>query len=90
MIVFSLLGYLGQSVANKLEHRSLNAQPEQALSMGQRIVNSRFNPMRRLSDEDYKHMLSEKVIRIEAEIALIDEDISKLQSQTDPSTNRKA
>lgn len=35
--------------------------------------------MKVLSDEDYEHMLSEKLLRVEAEIAILDEEMAKLQ-----------
>lgn len=37
--------------------------------------------MKVLSDEEYEKVLKEKLVRVEAEIALIDEDIDKLKSQ---------
>ena len=37
--------------------------------------------MKVLSDEEYEKVLKEKLVRVEAEIALIDEDIVKLKSQ---------
>lgn len=39
--------------------------------------------MKVLSDEEYEKVLREKLVRVEAEIALIDEDIDKIQSQTE-------
>lgn len=44
-----------------------------------RLAKSRFSPMKVLSNEEYAAMLREKQIRIEAEIALIDEDIAHLR-----------
>lgn len=45
----------------------------------QRIVDSKWVPLRSLSDEEYRHMLSEKLLGIEAEIAIIDEKILELE-----------
>ena len=36
-------------------------------------------PIRALSDEQYKKMLSEKLLSVDAEIALLDEKIEKLR-----------
>lgn len=47
----------------------------------QRMSKSRFNPMRRLSDEEYAGMLKEKLLKVEAELALVDDDITKLVSE---------
>lgn len=50
-------------------------------SFWQRVADSKYSPMKVLSDKDYEKVLKEKLIRVEAEIALIDEDIAKLKSQ---------
>ena len=56
--------------------------------LGHRILHSRFNPMKVLSDEEYEGMLEEKLIRVEAEIALIDESIGKVKAgKLNPSTD---
>jgi len=39
--------------------------------------------MKVLSDEDYEHMLCEKLLRVEAEIALLDEEMSKLKQTSE-------
>ena len=36
-------------------------------------------PIRALPDEEYKEMLSEKLLSVDAEIALLDEKIEKLR-----------
>jgi len=45
----------------------------------QQIADSRWVPLRSLSDEEYRNMLSEKLLGIEAEIAIIDEKIQELE-----------
>lgn len=52
------------------------------------IANSRLNPMQKLSDDEYKHMLREKQIRAEADIALLDEQISRLKAETTHGTEQ--
>jgi hypothetical protein len=52
----------------------------------QRMSKSRFNPMRRLTDEEYEGMLKEKLIKVEAELALVDEDIVKLELEKQKKT----
>lgn len=36
-------------------------------------------PMRALSDEEYGNMLRERLLRIEADIALVDEEVERLR-----------
>jgi hypothetical protein len=43
------------------------------------MAESKWIPLRHLSDEEYRGMLSEKLLSIEAEIALLDEKIEDLE-----------
>ncbi|KAL8788043.1 MAG: hypothetical protein Q9195_007509 [Heterodermia aff. obscurata] len=52
-------------------------------SIWQRTAGGKYSPMKVLSDEEYEKVLREKLVRVEAEIALIDEDIDKIQSQAE-------
>lgn len=45
----------------------------------QRMADSKWIPLKSLSDDDYKAMLNEKVLSIETEMALIDDKIEELQ-----------
>lgn len=45
----------------------------------QRMAESKWIPLRHLSDEDYRDILGEKLLSIEAEIALLDEKIQELE-----------
>ncbi|KAI2626470.1 hypothetical protein GGR54DRAFT_591082 [Hypoxylon sp. NC1633] len=48
-------------------------------------LDSRWSPLKRLSDQDYGKMLEEKILRIDAEISIIDENIAALRASTDVS-----
>ncbi len=78
-IMFSLFGFFGQSLYNALDKREAPAVQDSTQSMWRRMANSRFSPMKVLSDEQYKKMLQEKLVRVEAEIGLIDEEIEKMK-----------
>ncbi len=53
-----------------------------------RMVTSRFSPMKVLSDAEYEAMLKEKLIRVDAELAVLDEDLAKLRQEVvDKGTN---
>ena len=43
------------------------------------MAESKWIPLRSLTDEDYRGMLREKLLGIEAEIALIDDRIQELE-----------
>ena len=44
-------------------------------------LNSRWSPMKVLSDAEYEDMLREKLLRVSAEIALVDENIAALKAK---------
>ena len=48
---------------------------------GGRWLNSRWSPVKALSDDEYTTMLQEKLLRIKAEIALVEESITVLKTQ---------
>jgi hypothetical protein len=80
-ITFALVGGLGQLAYNLLDQRHTNAleQPTRP-PMLQRVAAAKWSPIRSLSNEQYTEMLREKVTAIEAEIALVDEDIEQLKT----------
>ena len=41
----------------------------------------KWSPMKKLSDEEYGNLLKERLLRIEADIALVDEELEKLRSE---------
>lgn len=45
----------------------------------QRMADSKWIPLRTLSDQEYRWMLEEKLLSVEAEIALIDDKIQELE-----------
>ncbi|GAW11261.1 hypothetical protein ANO14919_006040 [Xylariales sp. No.14919] len=50
-------------------------------------LDSKWSPMQRLSDKDYMDKIEEKILRLDAEIAIIDENIASLKAQSPaPST----
>lgn len=44
-------------------------------------LGGRYSPLKQLSDEEYIHMMDEKILRVDADIALIDELIAELKGQ---------
>ena len=56
----------------------------------QRMADSKWIPLRHLSDDEYREILSEKLLSIEAEIALLDEKIEDLEkSRIAPTSTAK-
>lgn len=88
--MFTLFGYLGQTAYNTLDarHSEKVASDAKAIAEGrenhgkrfwERIAAMKWSPLTVLSDEDYGNMLKEKLLRVEAEIALVDEEMERLR-----------
>ena len=84
--MFTLFGYLGQTIFNILDARHTQQMYQVAIedrdntSFWRRIANSKYSPMKILSNEEYEKILQKKLLRVEAEIAVIDDDIEKLKA----------
>ncbi|KAL2891434.1 hypothetical protein HOO65_010792 [Ceratocystis lukuohia] len=78
--VFTLGGILGQLGLNKyLRHQAQQPAPGPQEPLTERILSSKWSPFSRLSDEKYIEIMEEKILRAEADIALIDDRISDLR-----------
>lgn len=74
MIVFSSFGAGGQALLNWRAARKerLAKEPHRE------TIWQRLNPIKPLSDEDYEKILEEKLLKVDVEIALIDDRIKEL------------
>ncbi|KAH8705258.1 hypothetical protein BGW36DRAFT_367205 [Talaromyces proteolyticus] len=89
LVVFSLVGCLGQSAWNVVQRRQQENEGKVSKPILQRMAESKWIPLRSLSDDEFKHLLNEKVLSIEAEMALLDEKIEGLQRERDLEINHK-
>lgn len=88
-VVFALSGLAGQSIYNRLDSQhsysilpSTNAAhppSESPSSFWRTLLSKRYSPMKVLSDAEYETMLRERLLRVEVEIALVDEKIRRLR-----------
>ncbi|KAK1768570.1 hypothetical protein QBC33DRAFT_535419 [Phialemonium atrogriseum] len=74
ILAFTLLGAGGQAVANSIA-------PNTWETTKTRFLSSKWSPVTPLSDQEYEEFLEEKLLKVEAEIALLDDNIRALQSQ---------
>ena len=90
--MFTLFGYVGQTAYNALDarHSVQVAAEAQAAAEGQekkvkrfweRVAEMKWSPLTVLSDDDYANILKEKLLRVEAEIALVDEEVERLRGE---------
>lgn len=89
--MFAIFGYLGQRAYNWADARhservtcvaeagAQNPQGEKKQGFWERVAEMKWSPMRSLSDEEYADMLRAKMLPIDAQIALVDEEIEKLR-----------
>lgn len=50
-------------------------------SLLDRAFRSRWNPIKKLSNEEYERLLNGKLLAVEVELAIVDEEIEKLEKQ---------
>lgn len=62
-------------VANGLSNRKPKVKDED-----DSWFRSKWSPLKKLTDQEYIDMMEEKILRVEADIALIDERITELKS----------
>lgn len=79
VIVFSLLGYAGQTAYHAIDNWRMEHADTPSKPILQRLAESKWIPLKSLSDEDYRGILNEKLLGIEAEISIIDERIQDLE-----------
>lgn len=81
-VVFGLMGFGGQ--LSYTAFLKMVEAPGEKRPILERISEMKWSPFRSISDADYEKELSEKVIALEAEMAMIDERIASLKHH--PST----
>jgi hypothetical protein len=80
-IFFSCLALAGQGVANVANKRQSIEKVKREQPLWKDFVNSKWSPMKLLTNEEYATMLKEQLLRIEVEISLLDAKIEELKSQ---------
>lgn len=81
----TLVGYVGQKGYNSLDRRNTQAIATPATPkdpLWRRMVNSKYSPMSVLTNKQYEELLQEKLLRVDTEIAIIDDDIAKLRTES--------
>lgn len=79
--MFSLFGFLGQTVSNRFDKSDMPVSDEPQLNFWQKFASLKWMPVTVLNDGEYENMLRERQLKLEAEIALVDERIEALKAQ---------
>jgi hypothetical protein len=77
MFVYGLAAGGGQVAVNLIAGQR-RVDEEQR---GRSWFSSPWSPLQKLSDEEYVSMMQEKILRVDADIALIDDRIAKLREK---------
>lgn len=89
--MFAIFGATGQMVYNMADARKFEqSQAPEKRDLKDSWLNSKWSPMKVLSDAEYETMLQEKLLRINAQIALVDESIEALRGQEREIADKKA
>lgn len=92
-ILWTLFGYVGQRVYNRLDAKHSEqvgvAAEEEAMHSGMKeergfwdkVAEMKWSPMKKLEDEEYANILREKLLGIDAQIALVDEEMERLKEE---------
>ncbi|KAH0490395.1 hypothetical protein TgHK011_001866 [Trichoderma gracile] len=74
MVMWGVLGAGGQMVANGSSNRKPKVKDE-----NDSWFRSKWSPLKKLTDQEYIDMMEEKILRVDADIALIDDRIAELK-----------
>jgi hypothetical protein len=79
--MFAAIGAGGQALYNRADEQVAESAESTATNRMQTFLNSKWSPMRPLSSSEYETMLRERLLRVNADIALIDENIEALKAR---------
>lgn len=79
-IAYSLFGATGQYLYNVVDARK-SALAERPEEEKKHWLDSKWSPVKVLTNEEYENMMREKLLKVNAEIALVDESIEALRAQ---------
>jgi hypothetical protein len=79
-IVFALFGAAGQALYNRADARH-SEQNLASVDAEKTWYNSKWSPVKVLSDKEYETILQEKLLRVEAELAILVENLEALRKE---------
>lgn len=81
-LMWSLFGCVGQVAYNRYSAPS-SQQQQQVVKEGfwERMANKRWSPVTIMTDQEYANKLRDKLLRVDVEIALLDDKIAALKQE---------
>ncbi|KAI1144101.1 hypothetical protein F5Y05DRAFT_407501 [Hypoxylon sp. FL0543] len=90
ILCFGTLGAASAYLSERLKNKSRDSESKTKA----RWLDSKWSPLKRLSDKEYEEKLEEKILRINAEISVLDDSIASLRAssntETKPDSGRAA
>jgi hypothetical protein len=80
-IVFALFGAAGHALYDRADTEVSKVAESAPTNRLDSWLDSKWSPMRRLSGNEYETMLRDKLLLVEADIALIDQNINALRDK---------
>lgn len=91
--MFAIFGFVGQwgynwaderhseRVTMAIEHEAVHHQEKRVVGFWERVAEMKWSPMKTLSDKEYANILREKMLAVDARIALVDEEVERLRKE---------
>lgn len=80
-LMWSLFGAAGQYAYNRYDGSRNSAAPVEEGTFWTRMSKKGWSPIKFISNEDYAEMLREKMLKLDTEIAVLDDKIAALKEQ---------
>ncbi|CAD6443976.1 0ddfb5fb-ad17-4faf-b27b-9d6a588b07a4 [Sclerotinia trifoliorum] len=83
-VVFASAGYVGQRIYDALDEKKMEEmrfEESGKKGNGETWINSRWVPWKKLTDDEYEGMLKERLLKVDAEIAILDDKLQVLREQ---------
>lgn len=77
--MWSLFGCMGQVTYNSFSARPAEQQPKE--KFWKRMAEKSWSPVTFMSNEEYVEILREKMLKVDVEVAVLDDKIAALQKQ---------
>ncbi|KAI4603425.1 hypothetical protein KJ359_003235 [Pestalotiopsis sp. 9143b] len=81
VLFFSTLGGSATYLSQKFEGRETKEKTS--------ILASKWSPLKKLTDQEYEKLLEEKILKLDAELAIIDDNIAALKASEQSSSQAK-
>ncbi|KAF9629244.1 hypothetical protein BFW01_g10447 [Lasiodiplodia theobromae] len=83
VVMFSIFGFAGQHLYELADRKHAASADKRAddKSWFRKLADSRFSPVKVLSEDEYEQLLRDKLLKVQVELALVDESIEKLRQQ---------